>query len=47
MGSLELIPSSGGAFEITVNEESMHSKLKTGQYPDVTHFIEKMEKMKM
>jgi selenoprotein W-related protein len=32
--SLQLIPSSGGAFEIRVNGELIHSKLKTGEWPD-------------
>lgn len=29
-----LIPSSGGAFEVTINNELVYSKLKTGQFPD-------------
>lgn len=32
--SLKLVPSSGGAFEVTVNGQIIHSKLKTGQFPD-------------
>jgi len=30
----KLIPSSGGAFEIRVNHELLHSKLQTGEWPD-------------
>jgi selenoprotein W-related protein len=29
-----LIPSGGGAFEICVNSELIHSKLETGEWPD-------------
>ncbi|MEW6160927.1 MAG: Rdx family protein [Verrucomicrobiota bacterium] len=32
--SLKLIPSGGGAFEVTVNGKTVHSKLQTGQFPD-------------
>ncbi len=32
--SIKLIPSSGGAFEIRVNNELLHSKLQTGEWPD-------------
>jgi len=31
---LTLIPSGGGAFELKVNGELLHSKLQTGQFPD-------------
>jgi selenoprotein W-related protein len=32
--SPRLIPSSGGAFEIRVNDELIYSKLETGEWPD-------------
>jgi selenoprotein W-related protein len=32
--SLELVPSSGGVFEVTVNGQKIHSKKATGQFPD-------------
>ena len=32
--SLTLIPSGGGAFEVTVNGKKIHSKLATGQFPE-------------
>jgi len=32
--SVKLIPSDGGAFEICVNGELIHSKLETGEWPD-------------
>ncbi|WFT77074.1 Rdx family protein [Halobacillus naozhouensis] len=44
MTSIELIPSSGGAFEITVNGKKIHSKLETKEYPEVNQMIEVMEK---
>jgi len=31
---LNLIPSGGGCFELSVNGELLYSKLKTGQFPD-------------
>jgi selenoprotein W-related protein len=34
IGSLKLIPSSGGVFEVTVNGQKIHSKNATGQFPD-------------
>ena len=34
IGSLKLIPSAGGAFEISVNGRKIHSKLETGEFPD-------------
>jgi selenoprotein W-related protein len=32
----ELIPSSGGCFELTVDGELVYSKLETGKFPDET-----------
>ncbi len=32
--SVKLISSSGGAFEIRVNDELLYSKLQTGEWPD-------------
>jgi selenoprotein W-related protein len=40
---MELIPSSGGAFEVTVNGEKLYSKLETGVFPKAKEIIEKME----
>jgi selenoprotein W-related protein len=31
---LELQPSTGGCFELTVNGELIYSKLKTGEFPN-------------
>ncbi|MBH9965141.1 Rdx family protein [Bacillus sp. V3] len=43
---LLLIPSSGGAFEITVGENKIYSKLDTGVFPDVNDIISKIEEMR-
>jgi selenoprotein W-related protein len=32
--SLELEPSSGGCFELTIDGKLVYSKLRTGQFPD-------------
>ena len=32
--SLELIPASGGAFEVEVNDKLIFSKLKEGRFPE-------------
>jgi len=31
---LKLIPASGGCFEVTLNNDLVYSKLKTGTFPD-------------
>lgn len=41
--NLELIPSSGGAFEVIVNGEKIYSKLEVGKFPDVQEIISKLE----
>lgn len=42
---LELIPVSGGAFEITVNDKKIYSKLDTGIFPDEEEIIDQMTAM--
>lgn len=32
--SFELQPSGGGCFELTIDNELIYSKLKTGEFPD-------------
>lgn len=32
--ALELIPSGGGCFEVSVGDELLYSKLDTGEFPD-------------
>lgn len=34
IGSLKLVPSAGGCFEVSVNGHTLHSKLATRKYPD-------------
>jgi selenoprotein W-related protein len=34
VGALELVPSSGGCFELTLDGELVYSKLETGEFPD-------------
>jgi selenoprotein W-related protein len=36
---LELIPSSGGAFEVTVDGKKIYSKLETGVFPYTAEII--------
>jgi selenoprotein W-related protein len=33
IAALELVPSQGGCFELTVNGELIYSKLATGEFP--------------
>jgi selenoprotein W-related protein len=39
---MELVPISGGAFEVTVNGEKIYSKLDTGVFPDTEEIINKI-----
>ena len=41
--SLELVPGSGGVFEVTVDGMKVYSKKETGQYPTVDEVAEKMD----
>lgn len=43
ISEMKLIPSSGGAFEVTVNGEKIYSKLDTGVFPKSDHIIEQMQ----
>jgi selenoprotein W-related protein len=44
--SLTLIPSSGGAFEIRVNGNLLHSKLDSGDWPDFDGIVSAIKKIK-
>ncbi len=37
---MKLVPSSGGAFEVIVNEHKLYSKLDTGVFPKHDDIIE-------
>ncbi len=39
VGQLALIPSGGGAFEITVGDDKIYSKLETGRFPSETAIV--------
>lgn len=34
LGELQLVPSDGGRFEISIDGHLIYSKLETGQFPD-------------
>ncbi|RFU70398.1 SelT/SelW/SelH family protein [Peribacillus saganii] len=40
---MELIPSSGGVFEVTINDALIYSKKETGVFPKNRDIIAKME----
>ncbi|PLS16823.1 hypothetical protein CVD28_17305 [Bacillus sp. M6-12] len=40
---LEMIPSSGGVFEVIINGEKIYSKQETGVFPKNPDIIAKME----
>ena len=39
LAAMELQPSKGGCFEISVDGELIYSKLKTGQFPDEDQIV--------
>ena len=41
---LELVPSGGGCFELTIDGELVYSKLKTGQFPDEDEIVAEIGK---
>ncbi len=40
--SLELVPSSGGCFELTVGDELVYSKLETDEFPDENEMLQQV-----
>ena len=46
IGALTLVPSSGGAFEVTANGKTLHSKLATGEWPDFDEVVRQIKKAK-
>ena len=44
--SLTLIPSGGGAFEIRANDQLIHSKLESGDWPDFDEVFKQIKKLK-
>jgi len=43
IGSLKLVPSGGGAFEISVNGKKIYSKLETGEFPDFDAILQSVK----
>ncbi|PLT32514.1 hypothetical protein CUU64_18580 [Bacillus sp. V5-8f] len=43
---MELIPASGGIFEVTVNGALIYSKKDTGKFPKNQEIIDSMDAMK-
>jgi selenoprotein W-related protein len=46
IASLTLVPSSGGAFEVSANGKSLHSKLDSGEWPDFDALVSEIKKLK-
>jgi len=46
IGSLTLIPSKGGAFEVRANGNLLHSKLESGEWPDFDAVVSAVKKAK-
>ena len=46
IASLTLIPSGGGAFEVTANGKKLHSKLDSGEWPDFDEVVRQIKKLK-
>jgi selenoprotein W-related protein len=44
LGSLKLIPSTGGVFEVSVNGRSIFSKKATGQFPEPDAVLKELKK---
>jgi selenoprotein W-related protein len=44
IGTLTLVPSSGGVFEVTVNGNLVHSKKATNEFPTEDAIISAVEK---
>lgn len=45
ISSLELVPSSGGCFELTVGEQLVYSKLETGEFPDDGEMLKRVQQL--
>ncbi|MCP5524286.1 MAG: SelT/SelW/SelH family protein [Verrucomicrobiales bacterium] len=45
LGSVKLIPSIGGVFEISVDGRSVYSKKATGQFPDPDAVVRDVKKL--
>jgi len=43
LGEVALVPSGGGAFEVSVNGTLVYSKLQTGRFPDERALLNEMD----
>lgn len=43
LGEVALVPSEGGAFEVSVNGTSVYSKLQMGRFPDERALLNEMD----
>ena len=43
--TVDLVPSSGGAFEVSVDGELIYSKLKTGNFPEPEEVPDAIDKI--
>jgi selenoprotein W-related protein len=39
LGAVRLVPGEGGAFEVSLNGELLHSKLQNGEFPDFDKLV--------
>jgi len=46
IASLTLVPSSGGAFEVSAHGKTLHSKLDSGEWPDFDALVRQIKKAK-
>jgi selenoprotein W-related protein len=46
IASLTLVPSGGGAFEVSANGKTLHSKLDSGDWPDFNALVSQIKKTK-
>jgi selenoprotein W-related protein len=46
IASLTLVPSSGGAFEVSANGKLLHSKLSTHEWPDFDEVVRQIKAVK-
>ncbi len=44
IASLTLVPSGGGAFEVSANGKTLHSKLDTGEWPEFDAVVSQIKK---
>jgi len=45
ISSIELVPSSGGCFELTVGDRLVYSKLETDEFPDEDDMLRRVQEV--